>query len=226
MMGMDVWLSEMWARLNLSEFENSTSRFQRKGLSRFHISFNCTPWLVEPLFGFSRHGNWELEEIVKLLNEELPLVVSITDAGTLSFQYTKPFQLTDASHRVKLILGLYHMKFPINSDSDNFIYADSTPMLNYGNVLYLRSLQGNSVGMIHDSVNVYAPCIYRINTFLKSGLPLISDKKGDKIIVNAEAAKTITMQLVDFMYEPVILKSPMFITLKIKMHELLNNTHF
>ena len=51
--------------------------------------------------------------------------------------------------------------------------------------------------MIHDSSNVYAPCIYRINTFLKSGLPLISDRKGDKIIVNAEAAKTITMQLVD-----------------------------
>ena len=62
--------------------------------------------------------------------------------------------------------------------------------------------------------------LYRINTFLKAGLPLLSDKKGDKIIVNAEAAKTITMQLVDFMYEPVILKSPMFITIKIKMHEL------
>ena len=33
---------------------------------------------------------------------------------------------------------------------------------------------------------------------------------------NAEAAKTITMELVDFMYEPVVLKSPLFITLKIK----------
>ena len=191
-----------------------------------YIEFDTSPGDPRKFTCFKNKTSWELEEIVKLLNEELPLVVSITDAGTLSFQYTKPFQLTDASHRVKLILGLYHMKFPISSDDNNFIIADSTPMLNYGNVLYLRSLQGNSVGMIHDSVNVYAPCIYRINTFLKSGLPLISDKKGDKIIVNAEAAKTITMQLVDFMYEPVILKSPMFITLKIKMHELLNNTHF
>ena len=40
---------------------------------------------------------------------------------------------------------------------------------------------------------------------------------GDKVIVNAEAAKTITMQLVDFMYEPIVLKSPMFVTLKIKL---------
>ena len=174
---------------------------------------------------FKNKTTYELEEIVKLLNDELPLTVSINDEGTLSFQGSRAFEFTDASHRVKLILGLYHMKFPVKSDENNFITADSTPILNYGNVLYLKSLQGNSVGMIHDSANVYAPCIYRINTFLKSGLPLISEKKGDKIIVNAEAAKTIKMQLVDFMYEPVILKSPMFITLKIKMHEL-NNTHF
>lgn len=164
--------------------------------------------------------NWELEEIVKLLNETLPITVAITDSGVLSFEYTRPFTITNASHRVKLILGLYHTKFPIESNSNNTIIANSTPMLNYGNILYLKSLQGNSVGMIHDSMNVHAPCIYRINTFLKAGLPLLSDKKGDKIIVNAEAAKTITMQLVDFMYEPVILKSPMFITIKIKMHEL------
>ena len=190
-----------------------------------YIEFDTTPGDPRKFTCFKNKTSWELEEIVKILNEELPLITTITDAGTLSFQYTKPFQLTDASHRVKLILGLYHMKFPISCDSNNFIIAASTPMLNYGNVLYLRSLQGNSVGMIHDSSNVYAPCIYRINTFLKSGLPLISDRKGDKIIVNAEAAKTITMQLVDFMYEPVILKSPMFVTLKIKMHEL-NNTHF
>ena len=190
-----------------------------------YIEFDTSPGDPRKFTCFKNKTNWELEEIVKILNEELPLITTITDSGTLSFQYTKPFQLTGASHRVKLILGLYHMKFPIKSDENNFIIADSTPILNYGNVLYLKSLQGNSVGMIHDSANVYAPCIYRINTFLKSGLPLISEKKGDKIIVNAEAAKTIKMQLVDFMYEPVILKSPMFITLKIKMHEL-NNTHF
>ena len=90
-------------------------------------------------------------------------------------------------------------------------------MVTYGNLLYLKSHQGNSVGMMINDKNYHTPCIYRINQFLKSGVPLISDKKGDKIIVNAEAAKTITMQLVDFMYEPVILKSPMFITVKIKM---------
>ena len=166
---------------------------------------------------FKNKSSYELEEVVKLLNEELPCVVTVTDTGVLSFQYTKDFQITDASHRVKLLLGMYHSNFPISSNSDNFVIADSTPMLTYGNILYLKSNQGNALGMIIEGGRYHTPCIYRINNFLKPGLPIISNQKGDKVIVNAEAAKTITMQLVDFMYEPIILKSPMFITLKIKL---------
>jgi hypothetical protein len=90
-------------------------------------------------------------------------------------------------------------------------------MLTYGNVLYLKSNQGNALGVIIEGNKYHTPCIYRINNFLKPGLPIISNQKGDRVIVNAEAAKTITMQLVDFMYEPIVLKSPMFVTLKIKL---------
>ena len=165
---------------------------------------------------FKNKTSYDLEELVKVLNEELPFIASVTDTGVLSFQYTKTFQITNASHRVKLLLGLYHSTFPINSDSNNYIIADSAPMLTYGNVLYLKSNQGNALGVIIDGDKYHAPCIYRINNFLKPGLPIISNQKGDKVIVNAEAAKTITMQLVDFMYEPIELKSPLFITLKIK----------
>ena len=166
---------------------------------------------------FKNKTSYELEEIVKLLNEELPFITTVTDTGVLSMQYTKAFQITDASHRVKLLLGMYHSEFPLNSDSNNCIISESTPMLTYGNVLYLKSNQGNALGMIIEGNRYHSPCIYRINNFLKPGLPIISNQKGDKVIVNAEAAKTITMQLVDFMYEPIVLKSPMFITLKIKI---------
>ena len=149
-----------------------------------------------------------------------PLTITtctVTDTGVISMEYTKDFQIIDASHRVKLLLGLYHSNFPINSNASKSIIADSTPMLTYGNVLYLKSNQGNALGMIIEGNRYHSPCIYRINNFLKPGLPIISNQKGDKVIVNAEAAKTITMQLVDFMYEPIVLKSPMFITLKIKI---------
>ena len=164
---------------------------------------------------FKNKSSYELEEVLKLLNEELPFTVTVTDTGVLSFEYSQQFQITDASHRVKLLLGMYHSNFPLNTSS-NIIIADSTPMLTYGNVLYLKSNQGNALGVIIDGDKYHAPCIYRINNFLKPGLPIISNQKGDKVMVNAEAAKTITMELVDFMYEPIILKSPMFITLKIK----------
>ena len=166
---------------------------------------------------FKNKTSYELEEVIKLLNEELPVVASVSDTGVISMEYTKDFQIIDASHRVKLLLGLYHSKFPINSNASKSVIADSTPMLTYGNVLYLKSNQGNALGMIIEGNRYHSPCIYRINNFLKPGLPIISNQKGDKVIVNAEAAKTITMQLVDFMYEPIVLKSPMFVTLKIKL---------
>ena len=166
---------------------------------------------------FKNKISYEIEEVIKLLNEELPVTCTVTDTGVISMEYTKAFQIIDASHRVKLLLGLYHSKFPINSNASKSIIADSTPMLTYGNVLYLKSNQGNALGMIIEGNRYHSPCIYRINNFLKPGLPIISNQKGDKVIVNAEAAKTITMQLVDFMYEPIVLKSPMFVTLKIKL---------
>ena len=166
---------------------------------------------------FKNKISYEIEEVIKLLNEELPVTCTVTDTGVISMEYTKDFEIIDASHRVKLLLGLYHSNFPINSNASKSIIADSTPMLTYGNVLYLKSNQGNALGMIIEGDRYHTPCIYRINNFLKPGLPIISNQKGDRVIVNAEAAKTITMQLVDFMYEPIVLKSPMFVTLKIKL---------
>ena len=40
--------------------------------------------------------------------------------------------------------------------------------------------------------------------------------KPIKIKVNTDSLKYLEMRLVDFMFQPVILKSPLFITLKIK----------
>ena len=169
---------------------------------------------VHSEYKFKDKSNYDLDELPTLISELTGLTVKINDAGVLEFSAGPSSDvITECSHRVKLLLGLYNMSFPITLPA----VASSTPMLNYGNLLYLKSIQGASVGMILDQGQASTPCIYRINSFLKSGLPLISDKKGDKIIVNAEAAKTISMQLVDFMYEPVILKSPMFVTLKIKL---------
>lgn len=178
-----------------------------------YIRTSSSSGKVTSEYRFKDKSNYDLEELPNIVGELTDLTVKLNDAGVLEFSSATSEVILDCSHRVKLLLGLYNMSFPITLPA----VASSAPMLNYGNLLYLKSIQGASVGMILDQGQASTPCIYRINSFLKSGLPLISDKKGDKIIVNAEAAKTISMQLVDFMYEPVILKSPMFVTIKIKL---------
>ena len=170
---------------------------------------------------FTDRASYDIDELPAFLTDLFSpsgVTVKMREDGCLVLESAKGIEITECSHRVQLLLGIYNIKLPItNAEKETDIVCPSTPMVTYGNLLYLKSHQGNSVGMMINDKNYHTPCIYRINQFLKSGVPLISDKKGDKIIVNAEAAKTITMQLVDFMYEPVILKSPMFITVKIKM---------
>ena len=177
-------------------------------------------------YKFTDKSLYDVDELPSMLTEMFSgsgVTVRLNDSGCLELEGYGEIQITECSHRVQLLLGIYNMKFPIEAKNNTIVCA-STPMVSYGNLLYLKSNQGNSVGMMLDDRNYHTPCIYRINQFLKSGVPLISDKKGDKIVVNAEAAKTITMQLVDFMYEPIVLKSPMFVTVKIKM--IPNESHF
>lgn len=170
-------------------------------------------------YKFTDRTSYDIDELPTMLTEmfsDSAVTVTMNDCGCLELTGAQNIKITDASHRVKLLLGLYNMKLPIES-VDRKITCESTPMLSYANVLYLKSYQGNPVGLLINEHSHTAPCIYRVNQFLKPGLPVISNVKGDKIVVNAEAAKNITMELVDFMYEPVVLKSPMFVTLKIKI---------
>ena len=176
---------------------------------------------VERVYHFQDKSSYDIDSLAQdLMNQFTGSGLNVNHNNSGVLEITKPgssFEIIECTHRVQLLMGIYHMKLPIRSDNNNTIICASTPMVSYGNLLYLKSHQGNSVGMMIDDRNYHSPCIYRINSYLKSGIPLIADKKGDKIIVNAEAAKTITMQLVDFMYEPIVLKSPMFVTVKIKM---------
>ena len=168
---------------------------------------------------FVEKTSYEIEEVITMFNElftEANVTVELTESNVLRFSSNFDFSITECSHRIKLLIGAYHMKLPVHS-TDTELEIASTPMLSYGNVLYLKSQQGNAMGVIIENGKYHAPCIYRINSFLKPGLPLICDKKGDKVVTNAESAKVITMQLVDFMYEPVIIKSPMFVTIKINV---------
>lgn len=168
-------------------------------------------------YHFTDKMEWDKEELATWLTEQLSslgITISINDSGCYQFVSADEFRIDSCSHRVKLLLGLFHCQFPIPETKE--FTAPACPMLNYGNVLYLRTLEGTFVGTRNDVYNLTFPCAYRINQFIKPGVPLLYHKKGEKVIVNVDAAKQITMTLVDFMYEPVVLKSPMFIAIKIK----------
>ena len=168
---------------------------------------------------------YDLDSLTETLSELLSSVpglsVSFSASGTLVFSSVNPFTINSASHRVKLLLGLFDCQFPLDSEYDSSsqyyrITAPACPMTTFGNVLYLQSLQGSAVGSRVDRNYYTAPVIYRINAFIRPGLPLITNKKQNKVVVNTEAAKQIKITLVDFKFEKIILKSPLFVCIKIK----------
>ena len=176
----------------------------------------------ETTVNFPNQSNYDIDELADTLTSILSagsVNVVMNNSGTLTFSSISEFKITNASHRAKLLLGLFDCSFPISSTLSDELYvltAPAAPMVSFGNVLYLQSLQGSAVGSRVDRNYYTAPIIYRLNTFVKAGLPIISNKKQDKIITNTDATNQIKITLVDFKFEKVILKSPLFICIKIK----------
>ena len=173
---------------------------------------------------FYDQNYYDLDALPDMLStrfEGLGISVAFSSSGTLVFTSSSTFVIDGATHRVKLLLGLFDSTFPISSTYDKTtlkytITAPAVPMVSFGNVLYLQSLQGSAVGSRVDRNYYTAPIIYRLNTFVKAGLPIISNKKQDKVITNTDATNQIKITLVDFKFEKVILKSPLFVCIKIK----------
>ena len=141
---------------------------------------------------------------------------------TISLTSTEDISFIEGTHRAKLITGFYNMKnnesFGCVKDTEEFV--PDLPVLDLANKLYLVSLQGNAIGsQIRDKE--YTPSVIAtIDTMIMDNEPIIynfeRDGKPIKIKCNTDSLKYIEMRLVDFMYQPIILKSPLFITLKIK----------
>ena len=179
-------------------------------------------------FDFSNCMDYEssLTKTLTTFLEALPdITLSIDSRNRFKFvsQSNKSFKIIEATHRAKLLLGLYHTQLPIISNWDietrlQAVIAPSPPITNYANKLYLVSLQGQAVHSIKDGLEYTPSVACSIDSFVKSGLPLIKDFDLNpiKTVVQASDLSRSSMTLVDFQFEPVVLLSPLFITLKIK----------
>ena len=137
----------------------------------------------------------------------------------LTITPSKDFKFVVLTHRARLVTGLLSAKLNETYKAGQQ-YVFDIPILDYANKLYLVSKQGISIQSNIGDKEYTPSVIVNVDTFIRDGIPLIVNFEtyGTPIesVVNIDSFKMIELELVDFMYHPIILSSPMFVTMKIK----------
>ena len=173
-------------------------------------------------YHFADKGDYDRTALYQQIQKAIlnTLTVYLNETNTLTFSSKIDFEITDASHRVKLLTGLYNTVFPIkaikSSSNEYFITANSVPYNCFGNCLYLTS-NVSSVAGFNDEQNkdVYRSVCYHISEMFIPGIPLISRMPGPKTKILPGDLTKLEFKLVDFQNYPVILKAPLHITMEI-----------
>lgn len=173
-------------------------------------------------FNFSNKSSYDIDSLDSDIKKLIPdLNCVYTENKLLKFSNESDITIIEASHRVKMLLGLINMELPIKGKE---IICKTVPTTTFYNKLFLLCLnqfgmplcnknKGNSdVSMDYNYPNI----CYVIDTFLRDGLPIILTKKQMTIEVPFYDLKFLNLQLVDQFYEPIILKSPLSVTLMFK----------
>lgn len=172
---------------------------------------------------FKECGAYYTETVASVLNDLLSayLTVELTDTGILKYtKKTDPdmphLDIVDASHRAKMIMGIYHLNLPYALADGEVLYAAS-PLTCYGNMLYLESNLPSPVGVRSNDKNKeeYKSIVYKGSDFIYPGIPVNSRTPGPVIVTKTENLTDLEFRLVDFMMEPVILHSPLTITMEV-----------
>lgn len=148
-----------------------------------------------------------------------PLFTATYEDKKLKIHVNKDFSFVSISHRARLVTGLMNAKLnEVYEEGNDYVF--DIPILDYANKLYLVSKQGVSVSSNIGDREYSPSVIASIDTFIKDGIPIIvnfeSFAKPIKTVVNIDSFKLIEMELVDFMYQPIVLNSPLFVTIKVK----------
>ncbi len=146
---------------------------------------------------------------------ENSIQVELLDRGLLRIKTLNPLisTITDCSHRVKLLLGLYHTELPV-SISDWYV-CPSVPLTNYGNILYLMSNIPSIVGLGDKNKEEYRSIAYKGSDFIYPGIAVNSRTPGPVVVSKSDALTDLKFELVDFQLEPVILHSSLYITFEV-----------
>ena len=184
-------------------------------------------------YTFQEHGAYDkfsfLNDINKMLPEGLvpieglvfELSVSMNDRGLLELKGTEDFSIVNASHRVRLLLGFYHSELPMKS-VDKIVYMESIPYMCYGNILYLIA-RTDAVCLTNargdeESISI----AYKVNEILYNNFPIMGKLPGEWNVIQFNELQRLEFTLCDFMLEPIVLHSPLYLTIKIEEIEKYN----
>lgn len=162
--------------------------------------------------------NYSISSLVSATQEFQTRIVFEKDGKSLLVSASDEYELIEGTHRAKLVTGLYNTKKFVIPKGQK-INVPELPILDLSNKLYLISLQGMPVSSSINGQEYTPSVIANIDTMVIDGEPLIVNYetfKPIKIKVNTDSLKYLELSLVDFMYQPVVLKSPLFVTIKIK----------
>ncbi len=169
---------------------------------------------------FEDRYNYTIKQIEAVLNPLAEVSFKYNDTTrTFTIKTQTPLKITSISHRAALLTGLYNTPLPIELPANTTYTIKDIPILNHTK-LYLVSLQGNAI-YSNIGEQQYTPSVIgTINTFTVDKKPLIYDFETEgkplKIKTYTDSLKFLELSLVDFQYQPILLKSPLFITIKIK----------
>lgn len=183
---------------------------------------------IELRLNFTEHGAYDLRTLTYELNslfegqlvsvdESLPIELSVTMDSTnrLIMTANKEFNIKEASHNVKLLLGCYHSTLPISSRTKT-IRMPSVPYISFGNVLYLTA-RTDFVSVVNtDEKEITRSIAYKTNEILYPGYPISCRLPGSWSMIHSDQLSSLEFQLVDFQLEPVVLHAPLYVTLEIQ----------
>ena len=183
---------------------------------------------IELTLHFQEHGSFEMRKLAYYLNTlfegqlvslddnpPITLTVAMDSTNRLIINGNKEFVIKEASHGVRLILGLYHTHLPIASIQKQ-IMTPSVPYLSYGNVLYLTSKTDFITTVNIDEHEINRSICYKINDFLYPGVPICCKLPGVWSIIHTDQLSSLEFVLCDFQLQPVKLHAPLYVSIEIQ----------
>ncbi len=164
---------------------------------------------------FNDCGFYDINVLKYTLNDlfDSAITFNLLDTGLLTIQSDTYKRIISCSHRVSLLLGLYHETLPVYINTT--YTSPSIPLTCFGNLIYIVSNIPSIVGMNEKEKERYKNISYKGSDFLYPGIPVNSKTPGPLTITRSDGLTDLKFQLVDFQLEPIILHSPLFISFEV-----------